>query len=97
MGLLAIAVFGLVVPNGLFLYWLAREFSGFGAVLADKLAVAFILDAFLALAVMAYLFAKDRTLRYPWYWFVGLSIVGGLGFSIPFYHWLNRRAAPQAG
>jgi hypothetical protein len=26
-----------------------------------------------------------------WHWFVVLSLVGGLGFSIPFYIWLNRR------
>ena len=29
-----------------------------------------------------------------WPWFVVLSLVGGLGFSIPFYLWLNWRRQP---
>ena len=91
MWLLAIALFGLVVPNGLFLYWAAVEFSTVGEVLANRLAVAFILDAFMALGVLAYLFAVRPLGPVRWPWFVVLSLVGGLGFSIPFYIWLNRR------
>jgi hypothetical protein len=26
-----------------------------------------------------------------WYWFVVLSLAGGLGFSLPLYYWLNLR------
>lgn len=91
MWLLPIALFGLVVPNGLFLYWAAVEFSTVGEVLANRLAVAFILDAFLALGVLAYLFAVRPLGPVRWPWFVVLSLAGGLGFSIPFYIWLNRR------
>ena len=94
MGLLAIAIFGLVVPNGLFLYWLFAEYSGPGAILADKLALGFMLDAFMATALVAYLFAVRPPGRVRWPWFVLLSLVGGLGFSIPFFLWLNRRLAP---
>jgi hypothetical protein len=91
MWLFAIALFGLVVPNGLFFYWAAVELSGVGEVLANRLAVAFILDAFLALGVLAYLFAVRPLGPVRWPWFVVLSLAGGLGFSIPFYIWLNRR------
>ena len=32
-----------------------------------------------------------------WPWFVLLSLVGGLGFSLPLYYWLNqRRSRPGA-
>lgn len=89
--LLAIALFGLLVPNGLFVYWLVVEFDTVQAVLDNHLAVAFILDAFLALGVLAYLFAIKPPGPIRWPWFVLLSLVGGLGFSIPFYLWLNRR------
>jgi hypothetical protein len=94
--LLAIAIFGLLVPNGLFLYWLAVEFTTVGDVLANHLALGFMLDAFLAMGLLAYLFAIRPPGPYRWPWFVGLSIVGGLGFSIPFYLWLNFRSARQS-
>ena len=38
MLLLAVALFGLVVPNGFFIYWLVYEFAGLGPVLQNKLA-----------------------------------------------------------
>ena len=89
--LLAIALFGLLVPNGLFVYWLVVELDGVQAVLDNHLAVAFILDAFLAVGLLAYLFAIEPPGPVRWPWFVLLSLLGGLGFGIPFYLWLNRR------
>ena len=93
MWLLVVAIFGLVVPNGLFVYLLFAEFNGFGAVLHDKLALAFILDALLALVVLTVYFARRPIGPVAWHWFVVLSFVGGLGFSLPFYYWLNQRSA----
>jgi hypothetical protein len=91
MWLLLVAVFGLLVPNGLFIQWLATEFSGIDDVFSNKLAVAFMLDAAMATGLIAYVFAIRPIGRVKWPWFVVFSIVGGLGFSIPFYVWLNRR------
>lgn len=97
MWLLGIALFGLLVPNGLFIYWLLAEFHGIVPVMQDKLALAFILDAFLALALLTVYFARRPIGPVRWHWFVILSILGGLGFSLPFYYWLNlRRAEPAA-
>ena len=70
MILLAIALFGLVVPNGLFLYWLLYEYDGVMNVAHNKLALAFILDAFLAMGLLAYYFAR---LEIRW---VGSSGIG---------------------
>ena len=91
MALLVLAFFGFIGPNGLFFYWLVTEYSGPGAVLQDTLAVAFIADAFLATLYLAYAFAKTPIGPVKWYWFVLLSLAGGLGFSMPFYWWLNKR------
>jgi hypothetical protein len=91
MILLIIALFGLLVPNGLFIYWLFAEFNGVGEVLQNKLALAFIIDAFLAMFLLAYFFARNPIGKIKWYWFIALSLVGGLGFSLPFYWWLNKR------
>jgi hypothetical protein len=91
MFLLVIALFGLLVPNGLFLYWLFDEFDGIAAMLQNKLALGFMLDAFLAMGLLAYYFARKPIGPVSWYWFIVLSLLGGLGFSLPFYWWLNKR------
>ncbi len=91
MWLLLAALFGLLVPNGLFVYWLVVEYQGLGAVLRNPLALAFILDAFLALIILALYFARHPIGRIRWPWFVAFSLVGGLAFSLPFYYWLNAR------
>ena len=90
MGLILVALFGLIVPNGLFLYWLLVEFPGIEAVLQNRLAVAFMLEAFLLLVLLAVYFARRPIGPVRWGWFVVLSIIGGLGFGLPFYYWLNR-------
>ena len=91
MLLLIIALFGLIVPNGIFIYWLFTEFNGAAEVVSNKLAIAFIIDAFMAMFLLAYWFAVNPIGKIKWYWFIILSIIGGLGFSIPFYWWLNKR------
>jgi hypothetical protein len=90
MFLLIIAIFGLLVPNGIFIYWLLFEFS-FSQLLTDKLALGFIIDCFLAMFLLAYWFATSPIGKVKWYWFIVFSLLGGLGFSLPFYYWLNRR------
>lgn len=92
MWLLAVALFGLIVPNGFFIYWLLFEFRGLGLVIEDRLALGFILDVALALVVLSVYFARHPIGPLKWYWFVVLSLIGGLGFSLPMYYWLNRRA-----
>ncbi|HEX8772039.1 MAG TPA: hypothetical protein VF735_00450 [Pyrinomonadaceae bacterium] len=93
MILLLIALFGMVVPNGLFLYWLFYEYEGLANAVQNKLALAFIIDAFMVMGLLAYYFARNPIGRVKWYWFVALSILGGLGFSLPLYWWLNKRDA----
>ena len=91
MWLLIIALFGLIVPNGIFIYWLFTEFGGIAGVLQNKLAVAFIIDAFMSMFVLAWWFAAKPSGKVRWYWFVVFSLAGGLGFSIPFYFWVNKQ------
>ena len=90
MWLLLAAVLGFVVPNGFFLYWLCFEFQGLGPVLQDRLALGFILDVALALVLLSVYFARHPIGPVRWPWFVVLSLLGGLVFSLPLYYWLNR-------
>ena len=91
MALLLIALFGLFVPNGIFIYWLFTEFGSLGDVINNRLALGFIIEAFLVLGLLAYWFAKNPPGKIRWYWFVLLSLIGGLGFGLPFYYWLSKR------
>ena len=95
MWLLAIAAFGFLVPNGFFLYWLFVEFDGLGPVVENTHALAFILDVLVALILLSVYFARRPIGPVRWYWFVVLSLAGGLGFSLPLYYWLNQRRAAR--
>lgn len=91
MILLLIALFGLFVPNGIFVYWLLTEFHSLNDVIGNRLALGFMIEAFLLLGLLAYWFAKNPIGRVKWYWFIVLSLIGGIGFGLPFYWWLNKR------
>jgi hypothetical protein len=92
MILILVSLFGLLVPNGLFLYWLFVEFDSVAAVFQNHLALAFIIDAVITLVLLAVYFAKRPIGPVKWQTFVLLSLVGGLGFSLPLYWWLNMRS-----
>jgi hypothetical protein len=91
MWLLLVAAFGMIVPNGFFVYWLLYEYQGLGPVLEDRLAMGFILDVAVTLAILTVYFAKHPIGPVRWPWFVVLSFMGGLGFSLPLYYWWNTR------
>ncbi len=91
MWLLIIAFFGLLVPNGIFVYWLLNDFHSLSDFTNNRLAVPFIVEAFVVMFLMAYWFAKNPPGKVKWYWFIVLSLIGGIGFSIPLFWWLNKR------
>ena len=91
MILLIVAIFGLVVPNGLFIYWATTEFNSMSDLFASKLALAFMIDAMMVVALLAFYFAKHPVGKWGWKTFVLLSFVGGLGFSLPLYWWMKSR------
>ncbi|MBP6671938.1 MAG: hypothetical protein KA247_02260 [Bacteroidetes bacterium] len=91
--LLSIAVFGLIIPNGMFLYYIVVELSSLSQVLNDLLAMGFIIDAFMATGLLAWWFAEHPLGRYSWKTFIALSLFGGLGFSLPFFYYLNTHSS----
>lgn len=95
MWLLIIALFGFLVPNEFFIYWLVVDFHSLQQVLNDRLALGFTLDVFVAMVLLAYYFARRPIGLVRWPWFVLLSLAGGLGFSLPLYWWLNTRRAAR--
>ncbi len=91
-----IAILGLLVPGGLFLYWLFHD-VGLGAALQtglhDRLALAVIIDVVVTTGVLAAYFAKYPAGegRWRWPWFVVFSVCGTLVFGLALYWWLNKR------
>jgi len=96
MWLLIVAFLGLIIGDGLFLYWLVYDYHGARAILEDRLALGFIVDSFLTLGILTVHFARTPPGRVRWPWFVALSLIGGLCFGLPFYWWLNTRRAVRA-
>ena len=91
MALLLVALFGLFIPNGLSIYWAFTEFTSVSDAVNNKLALAFIIEAFLVLGMMTVYFARNPIGKLRWPWFVVFSLIGGLGFGIPFYYWWNTK------
>ena len=89
--LLVIALFGLFVPNGIFVYWLLTEYHGLSDVMSNRLALGFMIEAFLVMFLFAYYFSQNPPGKFKWPWFIVFSLIGGIGFGIPFYWWLNKR------
>jgi len=91
MWLLLVGFVGLVVGDGLFVYWLINDFQGIGAVLQDRLALSFMFDALLTLIILTVHFALRPPGPVQWPWFVVLALIGGLCFGVPVFWWLNTR------
>jgi hypothetical protein len=85
----------LLVPGGLSLYAVIRDFGSLTAAFSDRLALAFFIDLVLSTLMLAYLFARKPIGPIKWPWFIALSFLGTLAFSIPIFLWLNWRRAPE--
>lgn len=97
MWLLLVGFVGLVVGDGLFVYWLINDFQGIGAVLHDRLALSFMFDALLTLLILTVHFAHRPPGPVRWPWFVVLALLGGLCFGVPVFWWLNTRRGSGMG
>jgi len=92
--LVFLAVIGLLAPGGLFLYWLLVDHSSLSSALSDRMALAFFVDLLMSTFLLSYLFARKPLGPVKWPWFLALSLLGTLAFSIPLFIWLNWRGAP---
>jgi len=91
-----VAGVGLVGINGAFLAGLATP-GALTAALGNPIAAAFMAEALILVALMAYLLPKWNVARLRWPWLVVLSLVGGLAFAIPLVILWGRRRAASGG
>lgn len=77
-----VAVAGLVGMNGAFLYGMTQP-DLVRRTLDNPLALAFVVEAFVLMGVLAWLLTKWGVARLRWPWFVGLSLLGSMAFALP--------------
>jgi hypothetical protein len=81
--LAVLAFIGFVGLNGMFAYGLLARPDALSRTLSSPVALAFMLETFLLVGVLAYLLPRWGVTRLHWGWFIALSFVGGLAFALP--------------
>ncbi len=83
--LLACAVVGLAVPNGIFVYHLVADFSVVSAAHANPVAAAFIGEAIFLMVLFAWLLKRALPDSRHWLGFLAATMIGSLAFSVPLF------------
>ena len=87
--LIAVALLGLLGPNGVFVYYALARWDALLGAMQHPVTLAFVIDALAAMALLAVGIARWPLGRWGWKAFVLLSLVGGLAFSIPAFVVMN--------
>lgn len=81
--LVSLTIFGLVVPNGFFVYYFVTSPETTRAAMSNPISVVFIAEAFILMFLFAWLL-KKADVKKPSAWvFVMMSLVGSMVFSVP--------------
>ncbi len=89
-----VAAIGALGLNGVFLYAVFVNPSLIGAAFANPVSLAFVLEAFVMLGLLAYVLHRWEVSRLTWLGFVILSLLGGLAFAFPVALLWKREASP---
>lgn len=81
--LLVAAIFGFLAINCPFLYFALIEKEVYSEAMNNGLALVFIGEAFLLMFFLAYIIAKIGWKKPGWIFFIAMSLLGSLAFSIP--------------
>jgi hypothetical protein len=93
--LLALAIFGLLVPNGIFVYCALTQPQSLWAALATPISAVFLAEAFALTFFFAWLLRREGKSAPGWRGFLLLSFVGSLLFSVPLTLYLHTRGAER--
>ncbi len=95
--LLILALFGFFAVNCSFLYFAFIDTETYMAAMKNGMALLFISEAFLLMFFFAFLIAKLGWKKPGWIFFIGMSLIGSLAFSIPLqiYLYLKTENKPK--
>ncbi|MDI1319137.1 MAG: hypothetical protein PSW75_02945 [bacterium] len=82
-GLVILAAFGFIAPNGVFLYFFLHDPEMTKAALRNPISLVFITEAFVLMFLFAWLLGKAGIKKPSGLLFVAMSLIGSLGFSLP--------------
>jgi hypothetical protein len=88
----ALAAAGGLGVNGAFVYGLLARPGAMGAALGNPIALAFALEAFVLMGMLAYLLPRWGVSRRSRLVFVALSLLGGIVFALPVVMLWRRRS-----
>ena len=91
--LLALAIFGIIVPNGVFLYFSLIDATALHEALNNPIALVFMTEAFLLMLLFAWLIRRLGFRSPGWLVFLIMSLVGSMVFSVPAFLYLASRRA----
>ena len=94
--LFALAIFGLLVPNGFFLYYSLVAPAALHAALSNPVALVFITEAFLLMSLLAWVIRHSGFRSPGWLAFIVMSLLGSMVFSVPAFLYFASRKARHA-
>jgi len=94
--LLGLSIFGLIVPNGVFLYYAFTAPATLQAAMANPVSLVFIAEAFALMFLFAWLIHRQGIRSPGGFAFILMSLIGSLLFSVPTCLYLASRKARQA-
>jgi hypothetical protein len=95
--LLGLSIFGLIVPNGAFLYYAFAAQQTLQEAMANPVSLVFIIEAFVLMFLSAWLIHRQGIKSPGWLAFILMSLIGSMIFSVPACLYLASRKARQTG
>lgn len=83
------AIFGFLAINGPFLYFALIDTATYHQAMSNGMALLFISEAFLLMFFLAFIIAKMGWKKPGWIFFIAMSCIGSLAFSIPLQIYLS--------
>ena len=93
--LAALAAFGLLIPNGIFIYFMLMDQQVAKSALTNPISLVFITEAFLLMFLFAWLIRKVSSRRPSGFAFILMSLLGSMVFSVPAALYLMSRSADK--
>ena len=89
--LAALAVFGLLVPNGVFVYYYFNDPEVTRIAMSNPISLVFMTEAFFLMFLFAWLLRKVACTKPNGLAFIIMSLAGSMVFSVPAALWLAFR------
>ncbi len=86
-----LAIFGLLVPNGIFVYYFFNDPEVSRIAMSNPISLVFMTEAFFLMFLFAWLLRKAGSTKPNGLVFIIMSLVGSMVFSVPAALWLTFR------